>query len=250
VAAILPVHILGGLCDMTPILEIADRFGLPVVEDATECLGARYAGRQAGSLGVMGCFSFNGNKLLTTGGGGMLVTDDESLADRARYLTTQAKDDAVEFVHRAVGYNYRLPNVLAAIGCAQLEHLEEYIVRKREIAAGYDADFRAVPGLQSLCERPGDRNTFWLYTLRIGTEAGQPDSRALLRHLDANDIQARPLWQPMHLSPAHAESFSTNCSVSECLNRECLSLPCSVGLGADDRARVTAIVLSFIAKRA
>jgi perosamine synthetase len=246
VSAILPVHILGGVCDMEPILDVASRFSLPVVEDATECLGARYRGRPAGSLGLIGCFSFNGNKILTTGGGGMLVTNDEGLARRARYLTTQAKDDPVEFVHRAVGYNYRLPNVLAAIGCAQLEHLDSYVLRKREIAAAYDADFRTVPGLHSTHERPGDLSTFWLYTVRLEAEAGQRGSRELLGHLEAASIQARPLWQPMHLSPAHRGAFATDCSVAELLNRQCLSLPCSVGLGDAERERVASVVLQTL----
>jgi perosamine synthetase len=246
VAAVLPVHILGGVCDMDPILAAAGRFGLPVVEDASECLGARYHGRPAGSLGVMGCFSFNGNKILTTGGGGMLVTDDEGIARKARYFTTQAKDDAVEFVHGAVGYNYRLPNILAAMGCGQLERLDAYVARKREIAAGYDADFAATSGLHPLREQPGSLCTFWLYTMRVEAGAGRPGSRELLAALKTGGIQTRPLWQPLHLSPAHRGSFSTDCSVAERLNRECLSLPCSVGLAEDDRRRVSSAVLRVL----
>ena len=134
VAALLPVHILGHPCDMDPILEEAGAFGLPVVEDATESLGVRYNGRPAGSFGRMACLSFNGNKILTTGGGGMLVTNDAELARRARHLTTQAKDDTVEYIHGEVGFNYRLTNVLAAIGVAQMEQLESHVADKRATA--------------------------------------------------------------------------------------------------------------------
>lgn len=246
VAALLPVHILGGVCDMDPIIEVARRFGLPVVEDATECLGALYHARPAGSLGRMGCFSFNGNKILTTGGGGMLVTDDEGLARKARYLTTQAKDNPVEFVHGSVGYNYRLPNILAAMGCAQLERLEAYVSRKREIAAAYDADLAGVPGLHPLRQQAGSFSTFWLYTVRVEAAPGKPGSRELLTALESRGIQTRPLWQPLHLSPAHRGAFSTDCSVAERLNRECLSLPCSVGLAENDRKRVSTAVLQVL----
>jgi len=242
VRALLPVHILGSACDMAPILELAGRFGLPVVEDATECLGARYRDKPAGSLGLMGCFSFNGNKILTTGGGGMLVTDDECLAQRAHYLTTQAKDDPLEFVHGTVGYNYRLPNVLAALGCAQLEQLRTFIAHKREIAAAYTADFADLSAINPMREPPGVFSTYWLYTVRVETVEGRPGSRDLIKALDTQGIQTRPLWQPMHLSPAHRGVFATDCSVAEKLNRECLSLPCSVGLAREDRRRVAGAV--------
>jgi perosamine synthetase len=238
VRAILPVHILGSICNMNPILELAEKFGIPVIEDASECLGARYGARSAGSLGSVGCFSFNGNKILTTGGGGMIVTDDENMARRARYLTTQAKDDSVEFIHRAVGYNYRLPNILAALGCAQLETLEGFIARKRKIAASYTKELAAFPGIIPIREPPGTFSTFWLYTIRLESAVSKLDRRDLMRVLETKGIHTRPLWQPMHLSPAHSETFATECSSAERLNRECLSLPCSVGLSEKDQDRV------------
>ena len=242
VRAILPVHILGSVCDMNPILEMAEQFSITVIEDATECLGARYRERSAGSIGRIGCFSFNGNKILTTGGGGMIVTDDEHIASRARYLTTQAKDDSVEFIHGAVGYNYRLPNILAALGCAQLEKLQEFTARKREIATAYTADFAAIPGIFPMREPPGTFSTFWLYTIRMESARGKLDSRDLMRILETKGIQTRPLWQPMHLSPAQLGEFSTNCLVSESLNLECLSLPCSVGLSEQARNLVVSSI--------
>lgn len=242
VKALLPVHILGSVCDMAPILELAGRFGLPVVEDATECLGARYRDKPAGSFGLMGCFSFNGNKILTSGGGGVLVTDDERLAQRAHYLTTQAKDDSLEFVHGTVGYNYRMPNILAALGCAQFEQLSTFVARKREIAAAYTTDFADLSAIKSMREPPGVFSSYWMYTARIKATEGRPGSRDLLRALAIQGIQTRPLWQPMHLSPAHRGAFATDCSVAEKLNRECLSLPCSVGLAPEDRQRVAEAV--------
>ncbi|MBE3142417.1 MAG: LegC family aminotransferase [Planctomycetes bacterium] len=246
VRAILPVHILGSICDMNPILELADKFGIPVIEDATECLGARYGKRSAGSLGKIGCFSFNGNKILTTGGGGMIVTDDENIARRARYLTTQAKDDSVEFIHRAVGYNYRLPNILAALGCAQLENLQAFIVQKRKIAASYTKELADLPGIIPMREPPGTFSTFWLYTIRIESAVSKVHSRDLMRILETKGIQTRPLWQPMHVSPAQRGAFSTECSNAECLNRECLSLPCSVGLLEKDQSWVIEMIHHFL----
>lgn len=242
VKALLPVHILGSVCDMGAILELGNRFGLPAIEDATECLGAKYGVRPAGSMGFMGCFSFNGNKILTTGGGGMLVTNDETLATRARYLTTQAKDDPLEFVHGEVGYNYRLPNVLAAIGCAQLEQLDRFIARKREIARAYTDALAGLPGVEPMREPPGTLSTFWLYTIRIDESEAKLGSRQLMKALDAEGIQTRPLWQPMHLSPAHRTGFATECSVAEKLNRDCLSLPCSVGLTEEQQGSVIEVL--------
>ena len=238
VAALLPVHILGGVCEMEAILDLGERFALPVIEDATECLGAKVGARSAGSLGRIGCFSFNGNKILTTGGGGMLVTNDKALAERARYLTTQAKDDPLEFVHGAVGYNYRLTNVLAAMGCAQLERLDSYVARKRRIAERYREALSGLPGINVPREREGTFNTFWMYTIKVRHRSGHADSRELLRALDAEGIQTRPLWQPLHLSPAHRGATATDCSIAVQLSRECLSLPCSVSLSEPDQDAV------------
>ncbi len=243
VSALLPVHVLGHPCDMDPIMEVARVYRLAVIEDATESLGARYRGRMVGRLGDMACFSFNGNKIITTGGGGMIVTDNESWAKKSRYLVTQAKDDPLEYIHHEIGYNYRLTNVLAALGMAQMEQLDDYVAIKRRIAARYNEAFQDIPGITTMPQAPWAENTFWLYTVLIDTAAYGMDSRALLRRLGERGIQARPLWQPIHLSPAHAGARATDCSVSERLNRDGLSLPCSVGLSEEDQERVvTAMV--------
>ncbi|HEX7589658.1 MAG TPA: LegC family aminotransferase, partial [Demequinaceae bacterium] len=246
VKAIIPVHILGHPVDMDPVLELARRYGLAVVEDATESLGAEYKGRRVGQLGDIACFSFNGNKIITTGGGGMIVTNDEAWARKARYLTTQAKDDPVEFVHDEIGYNYRLTNVLAAIGVAQLERLPEYVAAKRRIAARYADALGAVPGLSCLGEAPWARATFWMSVVRVDREAFGADSRALLRALEARRIQTRPLWQPIHLSRPHVGSTRLGGDVAERLHRDCLTLPCSVGLTEEQQSRVIDGVVSFV----
>ncbi len=238
VKALLPVHILGHPVDMDPILEAARRYELVVVEDATESLGARYKGEHTGRLGNVGCFSFNGNKIITTGGGGMIVTDDETWARRARYLTTQAKDDALEYIHHEIGYNYRLTNIQAAMGCAQLEQLESYVAAKRRIAAAYAQALADVPGITCPSEAPWAFGTFWLYTILVDEEKYGLDSRALLRALAAAGIQTRPLWQPLHHSRALSGCQSDGGAVADRLNRDGLSLPCSVGLGSEQQAYV------------
>lgn len=230
VKAILPVHILGHPVDMDPILELAHKYGLAVIEDATESLGATYKGRRVGHLGDIACFSFNGNKIVTTGGGGMLVTDNEVWAERARYLTTQAKDDPVEYIHHEVGYNYRLSNLQAAMGCAQLEQLEAHVATKRQLADKYTQALHVVPGIQTMPEAPWAFSTYWLYTILVNKIEYGANARAVLAHLSEQGIQSRPLWQPMHLSAAHQGAYAVNCSVAERLNRDALSLPTSVGL--------------------
>jgi perosamine synthetase len=238
VRAILPVHILGHPVDMDPILGVAREFGLPVIEDSTEALGVRYRGRAVGRLGQIACFSFNGNKIITTGGGGMIVTDDDVWADRARYLTTQAKDDPVEYVHGAIGYNYRLTNVQAALGVAQMEQLDEYVEAKRHIAAAYDAALAGVSGITPLREPAGSFSTYWMYTVRVDAARFGLDSRELLRRLEESGVQTRPLWQPIHLSAPHRTEPPADCPVAETLHREGLSLPCSVGLSREDQETV------------
>ena len=240
VSAILPVHILGHPCDMDAIAELAHRYELQVVEDATESLGARYKGRRLAGDGRLACLSFNGNKLVTTGGGGMILTDDEQLARHAKYLTTQAKDDPVEFVHGEIGFNYRLTNVQAAIGCAQLERLEEYLLIKRVIATRYRQALAALAGITVPSEAPWARSAWWLFTVVIDPERFGCDSRTLMTRLRADHIETRPLWQPLHLSRPHVRAGQPPCPVAEDLHRRALSIPCSVGLAESDQMRVVA----------
>jgi len=242
VTAIVPVHILGHPVDIDPILELAREYRLPVVEDATESLGATYKGKKAGHLGDIACFSFNGNKLITTGGGGMIVTDNSEWAARAKYLTTQAKDNEVEYIHESIGYNYRLTNVQAALGCAQLEQISEFIEKKRSIARHYESAFSSVAGLSPMPRASWADPVFWLYTILVDEAIYGEDSRALMSRLAQNNIQARPLWQPLHRSPAHSGAQSVGGHVAERLNRIALSLPCSVGIEPHELESVVEVI--------
>jgi perosamine synthetase len=239
VAAVMVVHVLGHAVDADPIVQLAHEFGLAVIEDAAESLGARYRGRPVGSLGDAAVFSSNGNKLLTTGGGGVLALHDDAIAERARYLTTTAKDDPVEYVHGEVGWNYRLTNLQAALGCAQMEQLDTFLAAKRRIAERYREAFAGVPGLATMPEAPWCEATYWLYTIRVGDRFGC-SSRELLKWLGDRRIQSRPLWQPLHRSPAFdVEGVARrDCPVADAIARTALSLPSSVGLTEADQDRV------------
>ena len=249
VSAIIPVHILGHPVDIEPILTIARKYNLKVVEDSTEALGSTYRGKSPGSLGDVGCFSFNGNKIITTGGGGMIVTDREDWAKKAKYLTTQAKDDPIEYIHGEVGYNYRLVNVLAAIGCAQMEQLASYVEKKRAIAGRYQQALAGVPGLTPMKEASWAESTYWMYTVLVDPLAFGISSRQLLKTLESQKIQTRPLWQPIHLSPAHAVKGAASLPVAEHLADHALSLPCSVNLSDHDQDRVIAAVVATASGR-
>lgn len=242
VSAILPVHILGHPVDLDPILEVANKFNLAIVEDATESLGSEYHGRKVGNLGHIGCFSFNGNKIITTGGGGMIVTNDPAWAAKAKYLSTQAKDDPVEYVHKEIGFNYRLTNVQAAMGCAQMEELLEFIEIKRNIAASYSQGFATLPGVTMMSEAMWARSIFWLNTVLIDEELYGEESRALMKRLACRGIQARPLWEPLHRSQALLGAQTRGSEVADELNRRALSLPSSVGLTAEQIEHVITAV--------
>jgi perosamine synthetase len=245
VKAIMPVHILGHCCQMNEIMGLAEKFGLSILEDATEALGSIYDGRRAGTFGKIGVFSFNGNKIITTGGGGMIVTDDRKLAEKAKYLTTQAKDDSVEFVHNEIGFNYRLPNVLSAIGCAQMENLEKYIEKKKHIAVIYSRRLGRIEGITAMEEPEYNRSTFWLYTIKIDKKKYGMDRKELMMKLAEQGIETRPLWQPMHLLRSfRSEEFSGG-KTSELLKRECLSLPCSAGLKQGEQKRTMELIEKF-----
>ena len=238
VRAILPVHILGHPCDLDPVLDVARRYELPVIEDATEGLGARYKGRPVGSLGDIAALSFNGNKIITTGGGGMIVTDREDWARRARYLTTQAKDDPLEYVHNEIGYNYRLTNVLAAIGVAQMEQLDDCIASKRRTARIYSERLADVPGITPPRQADWAFSTFWLYTMLVDEARYGIGSRVLLRRLQEAGIQSRPLWHPIHSLPPYRDCQAYRIEVADRLYAQALSLPCSVGISDEQLDRV------------
>jgi len=239
-AALMPVHLLGGMADLDRVLRLAEAFDLPVVEDAAECLGASYKHRGIGApapnnakLTRIVCTSFNGNKIITTGGGGAVLTNDEELARRARHLSTTAKADRIEFFHDELGYNYRLTNLAAAVGLAQLDALDDYAERKRTIAARYAEGLAAIPGVAPCPEPAGVRSTFWMYTALF-----PGDIRALITRLDELNVMARPLWMPLYRLPEFQHCFIDGNSVSEDLYRRAVSLPCSTSLTESDQKYV------------
>jgi dTDP-4-amino-4,6-dideoxygalactose transaminase len=242
-AAIEVVHLLGQPADMAPVLDAAARFGIPVVEDASEALGATYegtgalAGRAVGAIGRLGAFSFNGNKLITTGGGGMVVTDDEALARRARHLSTQARLPGLAYDHDEVGYNYRLTNLAAALGLAQLEQLDELLAARRRIAARYDAAIATMPALRPAPRLEDTAASYWLYTAALAT----PDEArrdALLRGLIERGIEARPIWRPIHATQRYAQAARLGGAVADGLFAAGFCLPSSSSLSAADQDRV------------
>lgn len=244
IGAILPVHVLGHPVDMEPLLDLAQEYGLPVVEDAAESLGASYRGQPVGRAGRIAAFSFNGNKVMTTGGGGMIVTDDAVLAEQARYLSTTAKDDGTEGIHGCVGFNYRLTNLQAAMGCAQLEQLDSFLAAKRRIAARYAAGLADLPGLSLMPEANWARNAYWLYSIRLDGGAVSCTARDLRQKLRDRGIDTRTFWQPMHMGPAHAGAQSLGGAVAETLFNDVLSLPCSTDLGEAQQDAVIAAIRS------
>ena len=242
VRALLPVHLYGHPCDLDPLLALARRYPLAVVEDSAEALGARYRGRPVGADGLAGCVSFNGNKIITTGAGGMVLSRDEAMAARVRRLTTQARGDALEFIHDEIGFNYRLSNLHAALGVAQLEQLDLFVEDKRRTAAFYQQAFAPVDGVRPLVEAPWARSTYWMASMLLD-EDRCADVRALIRDLNAAGIQARPLWRPLHLQPAFRDARVGVVSVAERLYARGLSLPCSVGITPEERQDVVDAVV-------
>jgi perosamine synthetase len=234
IAAIIPVHLYGHPAEMGAIVDLAQQFGIAVVEDGAEALGARYKGRKVGSLSKLCCLSFNGNKIITGGNGGMVLTNDEVVARRVRYLSTQAKDDAVEFVHGAIGFNYRMANINAALALAQAEHLDEFVARKRDFVERYDASFSDLSGVRMWREAPWAESSHWMAVLTVDERLHPGAIQELRRYLPAHGIEARPVWLPLHRQKPFQDSICVGSEVAERIYRSSLCLPCSVGLSADD----------------
>jgi perosamine synthetase len=237
VRACLPVDLYGHPCDLDPLRALAARHGLALVEDAAESLGALYRGRAVGSDAPLACLSFNGNKVITSGAGGMVLARDEALAARVRGLTMQARGDALEFVHDEVGFNYRLSNLHAALGLAQLEQLPAFLESKRATAADYARRLAEVDGVTMAGEASWARSACWMSSILID-ERRCADVHELLRRLNAEGIGARPLWRPLHLQPAFASAQQYRIEVAPRLYARGLSLPCSVGISAEERGAV------------
>jgi perosamine synthetase len=240
IKAIMPVHVLGNMCDMEKLLTIANQYHLKIVEDSTEALGSTFRGKHAGTFGLFGTSSFNGNKIITTGGGGMILTNDEALAKRAKHITTTAKADAKEYFHDEVGYNYRLVNILAAMGVAQMEQLPNFIARKKQITQMYDSQLLDIEGVIPQKISEGVAANHWLYTVKL------PKQRALIAHLQQNQIEARPFWVPMNQLPAMKNDwYITENNISQQIYESCLSLPCSTGISDEEVGQVIHLIKDF-----
>jgi len=242
VKAIIPVHVLGHPVDMYPLLKLAEKYNLVIIEDAAESLGACYHSKRVGSLGDVACFSFNGNKTITSGGGGMILTDREEWAQRARYLTTQAKDDEEEYIHNEIGFNYRLSNVQAALGLAQLERLDHYVDIKRNIARRYAAGLKDVAGLTLPQEASWVDSIFWLYTILVEEKSYGINSRKLLSVLKDAGIQTRSLWHPLNTLKPFLKCFSYQVEVAQRIYEKGLSLPSSIGLSENQQNEVIKMI--------
>lgn len=239
IKAIMPVHVLGNMCDMPRLMSIAQRHDIAVIEDSTEALGSYWNGQSAGSFGVMNSFSFNGNKIITTGGGGVLVSNDETHAKRAKHLSTQAKADPAAYFHDEIGFNYRLVNVLAAIGVAQMEQLPQFIKKKKEIDAYYRDHLEGVGDIRfQKVEDSCDANC-WLFTFYTKKQ------EEVLEALKVNNIIARPFWYPMNQLPmfANNEYISSNDNARD-IHKNCLSIPSSVDLTEEQLKEVVRVIKS------
>lgn len=233
IRCIMPVHVLGNMCNIEKLLSVARKYNLKVVEDTTEALGTYFKGKHSGGFGLMGCFSFNGNKIITTGGGGAIVTDNEELAKKAKHLTTQAKSDPFEYIHDEVGYNYRLVNVLAAMGVAQMELLPSFIKRKKEIDFFYKKELTGIGDICFQKIEPEVNSNLWLFTIMTGKQ------KEVLKILNDNQMQSRPLWVPMNRLGMFRENiYYTKDDRSGYIYQRCLGIPCSTNIKEEEMTAV------------
>lgn len=251
VRAVIVVHLFGQTADMDPIREVCARWGVPILEDAAEALGADYRGRPAGALSEVGVISFNGNKIITTTGGGMLIAEDPGLVSKARFLSTQARDPGVAYSHSELGYNYRMSNVLAAIGVGQLEVLEERVQARQTVARRYSRAFEAeglADGLAPMPDAGWGRHTRWLSVFTVDEGALGIGSGGLLEALARENIDARPVWKPMHLQPLYADCAVEGGRVSERLYATGICLPSSSSLSESDQQRVVETIIQAVGR--
>ncbi len=240
--AVIAVDMYGQCADYEPLLAACDRYGVALIEDAAEALGATYRDRPAGSFGLAGVLSFNGNKIITTGGGGMLVTDDDRIAARTRHLAAQAREPLPYYEHRSVGYNYRLSNLLAAVGRGQLQRLDTLIAARCETSRYYRAALGDLPGLDFLPIAGYGRPNWWLTCLLVDEQRFGASRDRVLEELARHDIEARPTWKPMHLQPVFADCVMRGGEVCADLFRRGLCLPSGSALTDHDRDRVVAVI--------
>jgi dTDP-4-amino-4,6-dideoxygalactose transaminase len=241
--AIIVVDLYGQCADYQAILDACAEHGVTVIEDAAEALGATYRGKAAGSFGAIGVLSFNGNKIITTSGGGALLSSSPNLVARARHLASQARQPVAHYEHVEVGYNYRLSNLLAALGRAQLQRLDGFVARRREVNRAYQEAFRAIDGLELMPEAPGCRSTRWLTCVLLDESRLGVGPEAMRTHLETQNIEARPIWKPMHLQPAFRGCRIVGGAVAEDLFARGLCLPSGSVLTTSAQQRVIDAVL-------
>src|SRR5262249_37412500 len=248
--AVVLVHLYGQCADIDAILAACDRYGVPLVEDAAEALGALYKGRPPGTSGRFGAFSFNGNKIITTSGGGMLVAAEREEVEAVRFLASQARDPAPHYEHSTVGFNYRMSNVLAAIGRGQLRVLEERVAARRRNFAFYADALRDVPGLSFMPEAPYGRASRWLSVVRVDPREFGASAEAVRIRLERATVESRPVWKPMHLQPLFAGSRTIGGTVAEELFKDGLCLPSGSALTDAERTLVVETLLATKRRRA
>ncbi|MBF0343555.1 MAG: LegC family aminotransferase [Nitrospirae bacterium] len=245
IKAIIPVHVFGHPSDMDMLCTICEEHNIDIIEDATESLGSEYKGRKAGSFGRVGCFSFNGNKIITTGGGGMVVSNDDYIAQKVRHLTTQAKNDPLEYDHDDIGYNYRLTNIQAAMGVAQMERLEEFIAIKRNNAMTYKNLLYACDDVDFSWERCYVKSNFWFYSIFIPKE----DKKGLMDFLLSKDIQVRPIWKLIHTLTMYRKFFAYKIENADIVYTNVINIPCSVSLKQEDMEYVVNHIIAYFYKK-
>jgi aminotransferase in exopolysaccharide biosynthesis len=239
VRAIVPVHVLGNAVDLQNLIPICNERNIKIVEDASESLGTYYItgdlrDRHTGTISDIGCYSFNGNKIITTGGGGMLVTNNDKYAQKARYLTTQAKDDAARYIHNEIGYNYRLTNIQAAVGVAQLERLSEFIAAKKENYNSYNKAIVNIPGLHLAQMPPYASNNCWMYALQVDRKDYGVSKETVIERLTSDGIEVRPLWYLNHLQKPYRNCQPYKIEKAYCMYDKTIMLPCSVSLTSEE----------------
>ncbi len=244
IKAVIPVHVFGHPVEMDDLLEICQLYNIDIIEDATESLGSEYKGQRAGSFGRLGCLSFNGNKIVTTGGGGMIVTNDEDLAKRIKHLSTQAKNDPIEYDHDEIGYNYRLTNIQAAMGVAQMERLDEFITIKRKNAFLYKGLLSELNEVKFLWEEVWAKSNFWFYTMKVDSEHKTP----LIEYLLTRNIQVRPIWKLIHTLSMYSDFQTYEIDNAVDAYEGCISIPCSVDLKEKDIRYVVENIKNYYIK--
>jgi dTDP-4-amino-4,6-dideoxygalactose transaminase len=240
--AVVAVHLYGQSADLDPILAACRRYGVDLIEDAAESLGATYKGSQTGTLGRLGVFSFNGNKIITTSGGGMLVSSESELIGRARFLATQAREPGPHYEHSCIGFNYRLSNILAALGRAQLRVLYERVETKRRIYNFYSECLADLPGIEFMPDAPWGRSTRWLTCITVNPERFGADRETIRLALEEENIESRPVWKPMHLQPVYKGREVFGGGVSERIFERGLCLPSGTSLTDTDLQRIVDVV--------